>query len=431
MSIESAVLTLPTITAFVDAVVNTVRSHSVVVLVPDTVSRDMVARLISNRLEVLRLPFRDVPFETDNGPVISVAQNLNVNWPSLSTPRSVRNLLRHLGFTDVVHVRNFDPENASNGTIRKRWMEFLLEWVRERRELESRFNRSVPKLCIVAKLKDFDYTLQADEQGLKALWWHGLPSSLELRLACRIASQEEGVDEDRQRWREQVLPAFVACDVNLAEYMWDDILSSQESMTNSLIEYGLKVGLTDCMEAALDFMKRGINGTDPVVERGPARDYWRLWSRGGIVSTPEYGAEIHPSLLALLGCNSAIEHRLWRGQAEYLLPLLNDIRMRVCDDLTQAFGPSWPQDPSPPKTSYETEAVKDDPRGVELGRLEFLLKNVPAFRARKKLLPIVSQSRMLRNEIAHYRPVSFTDVGTLWKAVRLQGWTSRGAERLV
>ncbi len=394
----------------------------------------MVARLISNRLEVLRLPFRDVSFVTDSGPVMSVAQTLNVTWPSLSTPRSVRNLLAYLEFTDVVHVRGFDPLAASDETIKEQWMNLLVEWVRESRELESKFNRTVAKLCIVAKLKDFDHDLLTDEEGLKALWWDGFPSSLELRLACRIAAREEASEPHRQRWREQVIPAFVSSDFNLAEHMWDSILGSHESITKGLIEYGLKTGLSECKESALDFMKRDPNGEEDSVLRGPARRHWKLWARGGIVSTPEYGTEVHPSLLALCGRNAAIEHRLWRGQAEYLLPWLNDIRIRVCDDMTQTFGPSWPQGSPMSQTDDEIEIVRDDhrddPRGVELGRLEFLLKNVAAFRARKVLLPIVAQSRILRNEIAHYRPVSFADVIELWKVVRSQGWSRLGSERL-
>ena len=55
------------------------------------------------------------------------------------------------------------------------------------------------------------------------------------------------------------------------------------------------------------------------------------------------------------------------------------------------------------------------PRGAEFGHIEYLLKYIPKFRDKSDLRQIVSMSRKLRNEIAHYRLVSFAYFERLWR----------------
>ena len=109
-----------------------------------------------------------------------------------------------------------------------------------------------------------------------------------------------------------------------------------------------------------------------------------------------------------------MEQRLWRGQSELLLPILNNVRIRICDRLTDAFGADWPINPHRPLTDYEFEAVVDNPRGAEFGHIEYLFKNIPKFENNPDLLGIASMGRTLRNEIAHYRLVEFSDFENLW-----------------
>ena len=428
MSIESVILALPSMRKFIEDIVNTVRTDSVVVLIPDTISRDMVARLINNRLEVLQLSVRNVPYAIDSGPVMSVSKTLDVDWPSPSTARNVRNLLTHLDFAHVINIRDFNTTQALDPVQRKQWTDFAVDWVRERNEVESDDYRTLGRLCLVAKLKDFDFAPPTDESGLSVLWWYGFPSSLEVRLACRIAAQVDSAEEHSSKWREQVLPALVSGDVKLTEHLWDSILGSHEDIMDSLVDYALKEGLSDCRDWVVQATNRETLYGEPLIDKqAPSRNRWELWARGGLVYTAEYGTEVHPALLAFIGHKSEVERRLWRGQAEFLLPILNEIRIRVCDDMTQTFGPKWPVSPTPPPTSYELEAVKDNPRGAELGHIEHLLQNVVAFEEKRDLLPITSQCRTLRNEIAHYRPVSFTEFDDLWKIRKKyadKGWSN-------
>ena len=98
--------------------------------------------------------------------------------------------------------------------------------------------------------------------------------------------------------------------------------------------------------------------------------------------------------------------------------MLNGVRINVCDEMTRAFGEDWPINPLRPRTNYELEAVEDNPRGAEFGHIEYLLRNIPDFRIKSDLLDLVSLSRNLRNEIAHYRPVNFADFERIWKEMK-------------
>ena len=409
MTIEQTILTLPSARRFIDSIANSVRHSSVVVLIPDTMSRDLVARLIDNRLGVQRLAIGNVSYTAGQVPVLSVSDQLNISWPSPSTVRNVRNLLQCEGLPNLIQIRDFSTSDPTRPMERARWLDLARDWADERRLLESRGISHLPQLCLIAKLKDFDFDPPCAQSGLAIHWWWGLPPSLEVRLACRIANEEEGVDEVRSRWREQVLPALVSNDWKLADHLWDDICRSKEDVVHSLIEYA---GMEDLTSYPVPDM---LDIDVPVSTLIPPHTLWRQWASGHMMFTPEYGAEHHPAALAFVGRLIDVEYRLWRGQAECLLPILNGIRINVCDHLTATFGQDWPTNPYTPRESYELEAVTNNPRGAGFGYIEHLLKFIPKFKEKTELLPIVSKSRWIRNEIAHYRAVSFGDFSELWK----------------
>ena len=409
VTIEQTILTLPSVRRFIDSVTNSLRYSSVVVLIPDTISREMVARLIDNGIGVQRLGVGDVSYTADQVPVLSVSDQLNISWPSPSTIRNVGNLLQCEGLPNLIHIRDFNTSESVHLMERARWLDLARDWASERRLLKSRGISHLPQLCFIAKLKDFDFAPPSPESGLAIHWWWGLPPSLEVRLACRIANEEEGVDEVRSRWREQVLPALVSNDWKLADHLWDDIFKPKEDVVHSLIVYAGMEDLTPCPVS--DMLDIDVSASAMI----PPPTLWGRWASGQIVFTPEYGAEHHPATLASVGRLIDVEYRLWRGQSECLLPILNGIRINVCDHLTATFGHDWPTNPYAPRESYELEAVTNNPRGAGFGYIEHLLSFVPKFEEKRELLPIVSRSRLIRNEIAHYRAVSFGEFSELWK----------------
>ena len=413
MRIEDTVLALPSVRHFIDDICSDSRTKSVVALIPDTISRVMVARLITNRFEVLRRSgfgtWRDIRYVGVQFPVLSISDQLDIQWPSSHTVKNIRNLLRCEDLPDLIHIREFSTGDTGNAGARQRWLGLIQEWVEESRNAAGLVVGIAPRLCLVAKLRDFDFEPPEEQDGLSIHWWWGFPSSLEVRLACRFDSHNVAADEAANRWREQVLPAIAGTDFGLAEYLWDAVLESTEEVVRNLEEYARLKGLTPLPDQQM------YEFNVPRSSSSPPSSIWEQWASGNILSTPEYGAEYHPALLAHCGRRTDVEQRLWRGQSELLLPILNYVRIRICDSLTESFGEDWPINPHRPQTDYEVEAVADNPRGAEFGHIEYLLKYIPKFRDKSDLLRLVSLSRTLRNEIAHYRLVDFTAFENLWR----------------
>ncbi len=414
MNLEPQVLTLPSVRNFVSEITDAVRTKSVLVLIPDPVSRAMVARLLINRFDVLRIAYRDIPLSTEHAPAIWLSEQIGVTWPSPSTVKNIPNLLRCQGLPEVVHIRDFNASEANDTTERERWLALLSDWVRESKSKTDDRRGPSASLCLVAKLKDFDFCPPMAEEGLSVHWWWGFPSALEMRLACRMGYQETHRSEASVRWLEMVLPALAVNDLKLAEYIWQDIFGTIEDIVQRLKRYADAEGFS-----YLNPSEAQRPDQWPLLGAPPS-DMWRQWSTGEVLSTPENGTEYHPGLFARYSHYREVERRLWRGQAELMLPILNEIRIRICDRLTDTFGEDWPINPYKPQSDYEMDAVKDNPRGAEFGHIEQLLKYIPKFRDKTHLLPLVSQSRYLRNEIAHYRPVTFTEFENLWQESQVQ-----------
>ena len=155
-------------------------------------------------------------------------------------------------------------------------------------------------------------------------------------------------------------------------------------------------------------------GSDNISEELP-EELYGPWASGGLIYTPEYGLEVHPALLAE-GCHRAtVEHMLWRGQAELILPLVNEVRLKVCHDFNETYGSDWPVRWVPPFNEQEREEVGRSSLGTELGHVNYLLQNLGVRNWRHDLYEkrtlgdLVLTARNLRNEIAHYSPVSPRD----------------------
>src|SRR5690554_1954809 len=103
-----------------------------------------------------------------------------------------------------------------------------------------------------------------------------------------------------------------------------------------------------------------------------------------------------------------ILNKIWQGQLSLLLPLVDMVRVAVCDRLTDQYGQVWPFWAAP-RESEEREQVKENPRACQLGHLECILIKRPAFSTESEWLAMIKTARHIRNELAHYRPVKYED----------------------
>lgn len=86
MDLEELVYSLPSTKTFLDGIARNVRDKVVIVLLPDNLSREMVSRLIRNRLDMTaNFSFREL---TDPGrlePLPASSEAMNASWPSERT----------------------------------------------------------------------------------------------------------------------------------------------------------------------------------------------------------------------------------------------------------------------------------------------------------------------------------------------------------
>ena len=413
MNLEQLAYSLPSTQAFVHAVTDDGDSGVKVVLLPDNVSREMVGRLVRNRLAALQLGVSRLFDPGEASPVSASGKAMNAVWPSPRTLRTVNNLLRCENLPDILYVHRIGPRLA--------WIEFIEHWASEYRRLRNSGNSTIPSLCVIAKLKDFDFALPEPTLGLTFHWWCGFPSMLEVRLSCRIASEQFGRDDTTtSRWREYVLPGLVGGDVQLAEHMWGRVSGSTDQAIESLAEYWDHLEHTevsDSIDDAIEVVK--ANRESYVGRQELPQHLWRLWAGGGLVSTREYGLEIHPALLAHHERRTSVEHMLWRGQSELLLPIVNEIRLRVCQDLTETYGSDWPVKWVPPHFEHDIEEVSRSPLGTELSHISYLIQNLGIrnhhhdLYQKRFLGDLVLMAKTVRNEIAHNNPVSYQDFAQL------------------
>lgn len=414
MDLEQLVYSLPSTQEFTDAVAHDFGASATVVMLPDNLSREMVGRIIRNRAEVLGLSIVALFDPPEKPPVMLSAEAMSADWPTSRTRRTVTNLLQIHSLPDVLYVHRIA---SSDFRAKQQWRTFIEDWAQEARNLRERGVRGVPSLCVVAKLRDFDFELPNSITGLSTFWWWGFPSVLEMKLACRIASyRTESESLAEQRWRENVIPSLIAGDVQLGERIWDVVTKDVASLTQELVGYWESLDHPELVES-VDEVFELINAENyaPSASRQLPRNLRRLWAGGGLTYTPEYGIEVHPALLAYKGRQLDIEHILWRGQSEFLLPMVNDIRLRVCQDMTAAYGHDWPTKWRLPGNEYEIEEVRRDPLGTELGHLDQLLRHEGRYSDghelddKRHLSNLILHAKNIRNQIAHYNSVAYED----------------------
>lgn len=405
MDLEEIAYSLPSTQAFLDAIARSVGQNVVIVLLPDNLSREMVGRLVRNRLGLMSgFSFCELSDPGQSDPLTASSEAMNASWASNWTRRNIENLLCCEGLPDLLYVHRI-------GSPGLRWSDFIEGWAQERLKLRNSGRSKSPSLCVIAKLRDFGFKLPQAGEGIEYQWWWGFPSALEMRLACRIANEEDGGGFEMGRWREHVLPGLVGSDVQLALEIWSEVDKDIEHIIGSLMDFWDNVedpAAISPVDAQLEVVKN-FQGAFAIGQELP-KDFWEPWAKGGLVYTPEYGLEVHPALLAHSDHRVEVEKRLWRGQAELLLPILNEIRLRICTELTDTYGSDWPFKWREPASAYDLEQVKITPLATELGHINYLFATAGQghpLNVLSHLSDLVLHARNVRNQVAHNKPVVY------------------------
>ena len=165
-----------------------------------------------------------------------------------------------------------------------------------------------------------------------------------------------------------MLPALVGSDVQLAQEIWTELDKDVDHTIGSLMDFWDNVE-EPAMLSSVDALWRRSKTIKVHLQsaRSCPKKFWEPWAKGRLVYTPEHGLEVHPALLSHSGYRVEVEKGYGVVKPELLLPVLNEIRLRICIQFTDAYGIDWPFKWRAPANGYEFEQVKITPMATELG----------------------------------------------------------------
>lgn len=426
MSLGIAMMGMPSVSNFVqELTADLERGRSVLALFPSSVDYTLLAQTLLERLRqrdydirVLSLP--DLTGET--ALPTALAHALDVQWQSKLIPQTVENLAANDRLPDVIFLQRYEEMTADRCS---ELLAFMRRWGAVGQSVEARGRRPC-SLCLLLSADSLPEQPPPPDLWLSVRWWWARLSALEVRLLCRCIDENVGHELGLcDRWREYVMPSLVGNDVNLVEHLWDDLTQDTDQLVRRLQLWAeWKNWTKDFLEmwSGKDFLSTMARRDGHYTATPPSlRD---IWAHGMINWTPEYGAMVSPAVLAVLGQVREIEHRLWRGQVSLLLPLIDSLRLALCEQWTARYGPSWPSRWQSPVSEFEARAVQEDPLASGLGHIESLLRNVRELQRERSALPLITHARYVRNELAHYRPIRFSDFEAIWHDSQAEKWQS-------
>lgn len=399
----------PGVQAFVRQLIEDIaNSRSIVVFLPTTVDSDWLWSLVRGQLWHRQFGIEEVvvPSLTDrDGPAAYLGDALRVTWPSSSDRRDMITVFASEHLPEVILLNGLED---LDGSAQKVWLNFIRQWAQLS---QNQLNQSsaLPVLCVILRWAHLSLPIALESDVRLAVhWWWSLPSSLESKLLFRIAGVSRSQKRTEVQWQEHLLPSLASGDVTLIERLWDRKIADAEDIVLCLAELAREREWTaeKLREwGANDLLNSRIHLHRYLPEAPPGRAR-ALWAHGAACATEEYGLELHPSALYALGLDRELQHRLWRGQSELLLPILDAIRLDVCSYLTHYYGDDWPLKWSEPDHPDEAAALRESPLACGWGYLEWLVRNCPALSRERRWISFISSAAHIRNAMAHYRTVS-------------------------
>lgn len=352
---------------------------------------------------------------TETSPTVALGKALNVQWPEDSSPRSIVNLMLSQDLPEIIHLTGFD-ELAE--PVQRTWVAFLSDWAQVSKNLFDREATIPPALILFAPGSAFPPPIPESDLYLSIHYWWGFPSALEVQMLCRLENAS-GERASLLRWREHLIPSLIGNDIALAGHLWDQLSLDFDQLLPLLQSFGEQRGWTrqDLQAWDAEELLLALTHNETYPSRNPSPHWYQLWARGVLNWTPEYGTELHTAALALLERTEDLQHRLWRGQASLLLPLIDNVRLTLCRHLSRQYGHDWPVRWYQPDVAEEAAAVRDNPFACQWGHLAWLLKNCDFLREERGLRSVVDLTRWTRNQLAHYRPVTLSDFDRLWREI--------------
>ena len=418
LELSTYLLQMPTVRHLLDQIQNDLRhGRSVLGLFPEGIDAGWIRSVLWDGLGHSDLHIREILISQLDvqTPAAALGQALGVDWGVSTTPRTVENLLTQADLPEILFLDGFDELAEED---RDQWLQFILQWAQvcQGRHFTDEVSTEIPPvLCLLAQASQVPYELPFTNVLLSIRVWRGIPTTLEMRLLCRLASEHN--TGPLSRWKEHTIPAIAGSDIDLADYLWAQEYRDRDELTDLLRAYGQQRGWDQMELEDWPLHSHPRNSTVWQEDWALPSPLHRIWARGMVHWTPEYGLERHSAVLALLDQKETLDHRLWRGQAGFLLPEIDEIRLVLCTHLNRSYGLNWPYKWQEPETEIECREVRRTPFACQWGHLEYLLQKCPNIQIEQRWLPLVHHSRQLRNAVAHYRPITLKDYEKFSRAV--------------
>lgn len=355
----------------------------------------------------------DVTEWTGKPPASALVEALDLPLVQPGSTLNPGTLLHHPIWPDVVIVEGLSTVTPDE---QARWCRFAADWAKTTHGAEVGFSHKAllfPAHAGIAGLPRDDLRLV-----VRRLW--GNVSHLEMQILARSRLDSTQTTET---WSEAVLTELAGTDPDLLK----ELIAASELDGSGLIEFLADYGRqTQWDKRSLVEMSAEKVLETTYVRRtrarfGPPAEFERLWQIGALSWTSEYGIELHSAAVALLGRVDILDHRIWRGQARILLPLIDAVRRDICNYLTRYHGPYWVQ--------WAHTSHSDDIQGYDrapLSQLGHLLNVIFSKRLSSRvtdyLLEPVQFLAEARNSLAHYRPVTLKQFARVLAMVqRLEG----------
>ena len=410
-----AYFNLPTVRNFILSLVDVLAERrSVIVLLPANVDVNLVKQAVWGELWSREFSMREISLR--EFPQLLPLDNLTAvfqpEWAPPDIPRTLANFMEITHLPDVIGLWSID---ACTNEIRSKWMQLIRDWAALCHQRANN-GKQTTAFCLIAHAENSLGSIPENDIFLEVRWWWGFPSILENSLLCRQGSGNSRNPLDQ--WREKLLPSLAGGDLQLIYYLWDRIGDSLDDLIAPLENFQLEAEWTN--DDKLQWQSYlSANGDHRSHGAGlpPPRKILNQWARGLIYSTVEFGPEVHPAILARLRNFDDLKHRLWRGQTELVLPLVDGLRLEICSRLTQRLGVEWPWRWEIPDSEDELSAVKDNPKATQLGYLSWLIRKNQNFRNFRQWSILVFTAHQIRNEIAHYRIITIKDFERLLQEI--------------
>jgi hypothetical protein len=170
--------------------------------------------------------------------------------------------------------------------------------------------------------------------------------SWEIATTCEGCFQWQPYIDERngteKLWLRAVLPELAAFDRNLAEYSDWRRVTGMETLLSALKDVVRRRGWVH-LESDLQSCLARIPASGTLPADGgtylPASLH-QLWHQGMLGLVAGVGWDLHAAVLALPAGQSGLRHRVWRGQARVLGPVLEGLRLRAEHSVRREVGNS-------------------------------------------------------------------------------------------